>query len=80
MDPDELNDDLLPTILEICEEFFASTSPVVRHKLDTILLSRDLTGGPGWLIDMLALTRMRLPNAASQPPTTRESAVETRGD
>ena len=80
MDPDELSDDLLPTILEICEEFFTSTSPAVRHELDKVLLSRDITGGPGWLIDMLALTRMRLPNAASQPPTTSQSAVETRGD
>ena len=55
-------DDPLPLLLEICEEFFASTSPVVHHELDTLLRARGITGGPGWLIDMLALTRYRLQN------------------
>ena len=45
-----------------------------------ILRAHDITGGPGWLIDMLALTRMRLPHAASQPLSRGEGAVETRGD
>jgi hypothetical protein len=61
-----IHDDLLPTILEICEKFFASTSPAVRHELDTILLSHDITGGPGWLIDMLALTRRCLERQAGR--------------
>jgi len=39
--------DLLPTILEICEDFFAGTSQRHRHELDTLLRSRDITGGRG---------------------------------
>jgi hypothetical protein len=81
MDPGELDDDLLPTILEICEEFFASTSPAARHELDTLLRAHHITGGPGWLIDMLALTRSRMEHLASrtQPPAANEDAVRTRG-
>jgi hypothetical protein len=74
-----LHDDLLPTILEVSVDCFAGTSPVARHELDTLLHSRDITGGPGWLIDTLALTRMRLPNAAGQRQTAKESAVKTHG-
>ena len=82
MNSGEPQDDLLPTILGICEEFFASTSPAVRHELDTLMRARDITGGPGWLIDMLALTRSRMERSASrgQPPTADEGAVTTRGD
>jgi hypothetical protein len=57
-------DDPLPLLLEICEEFFANTSPAVHHELDTLLRDYGITGGPGWLIDMLALTRYRLQNHA----------------
>ena len=53
-------DDPLPLLLEICEEFFANASPAVHHELDTLLHARGITGGPGWLIDILALTRYRL--------------------
>jgi len=55
-------DDPLPLLLEICEDFFTTTSPAVHRELDTLLRARDITGGPGWLIDMLALTRYRLQN------------------
>ena len=55
-------DDPLPALLEICEEFVANASPVVHHDLDTLLRTRGITGGPGWLIDMLALTRHHLQN------------------
>jgi hypothetical protein len=81
MAPGEPHDDLLPTILEVCEEFFASTSPAVRHDLDALLRNRGITGGPGWLIDMLALTRRRIerPTGHDQSPAD-ESAFETRGD
>ncbi|GAA0526568.1 hypothetical protein GCM10010172_03880 [Paractinoplanes ferrugineus] len=82
MDSGEPQEDLLPTILGICEEFFASTSPAVRHELDTLMRARDITGGPGWLIDMLALTRSRMEHAVdrSQPQAADESTVKTRGD
>lgn len=64
MDPDETNDELLPLLLQICEDFFASTSPATRRELDALLAARGITGGPGWLIDMLALTRLRLESPA----------------
>ena len=53
-------DGLLPLLLEICEDYFASTSPASRHELDALLRTKNITGGPGWLIDMLALTHQRL--------------------
>jgi hypothetical protein len=82
MDSGEPNDDLLPIILEICEEFFASTSPAVRHDLDRLLHAHDITGGAGWLIDMLALIRRRMERSAAhdQSPAADEGAFETRGD
>lgn len=64
MDPGEPADDLLPTILGICEDFFTHASPAVHHELDTVLRAYDISGGPGWLIDTLALTRLRLQTAA----------------
>jgi hypothetical protein len=52
-------DQLLPHLLEICEDFLGHASPATRHELDTYLRTRGVTGGPGWLIDMLGLTRLR---------------------
>jgi len=42
----------------------------------------DVTGDPGRLIDMLALTRLRLQTSADpyQPAIADGSAVKTRGD
>jgi hypothetical protein len=82
MDLGEPNDQLLPTLLEICEDFLASTSPAVHRELDAHLRARDITGGPGWLIDMLALARLRLQTSAGtdQPLTPDRDAVKTRGD
>jgi hypothetical protein len=60
MDHDATHDELLPLLLEICEDFFASAGPAVHHEVDALLQARSITGGPGWLIDMLALTRQRL--------------------
>jgi hypothetical protein len=60
---DEPNNDQLPELLAICEDFFAITSADTRHELDALLQDRGITGGTGWLIDMLALERRRL-----QPP------------
>jgi hypothetical protein len=81
MDTDEL-DDLLPMILGICEDFFGSASPAVHRELDAVLRAHDVTGGPGWMIDMLTLTRLRLQTAphTDQPATADGSAVKTRGD
>jgi hypothetical protein len=50
---------LQPTNLGICEEFSAGTSLAVRRELVTLLRGPDITGGSGWLIDLLALTRRR---------------------
>jgi hypothetical protein len=54
------HDTLLPLLLEICEDFFRQTSPATRGELDMLLRERGITGGPGWLIDMLGLTRLHL--------------------
>ncbi|GAA2530925.1 hypothetical protein [Winogradskya humida] len=59
MQPEE-PDDLLPLLLEICEDYFAHAGPIGHREVDALLRARDITGGPGWLIDMLALTRRRL--------------------
>jgi hypothetical protein len=82
MDAGEPDDDLLPTLLGTCEDFFVSANPAIHGELDTFLRSRDITGGPGWLIDMLALTRLRLQTSTDpdQPLTVDGSAVKTRGD
>jgi hypothetical protein len=63
-------DDLLHLLLEICEDFFAHTSSTTRDEVDVLLRARGVTGGPGWLIDMLSLTRLRLRNPA-QPDGSR---------
>jgi hypothetical protein len=60
-------DDLLPLLLEICEDFLAHTSPPVRREVDNVLHAHGITGGPGWLIDMLALSRLRLQNPDDVP-------------
>lgn len=60
------HDDLLPVLLEICEDFFTHTSTTTRDELDTVLRAHGITGGPGWLIDMLALTRRRDLNVGQQ--------------
>jgi hypothetical protein len=65
MDTGETYDELLPLLLQICEDFFAATNSATHRELDALLRSRDITGGPGWLIDMLALTRTRLESTAN---------------
>ena len=84
MDPDGPRDDLLPLLLEICEDFFANAAPAVHHDVDTLLQSRNITGGPGWLIDMLALTHHRLEQPAEpggprprHAPDSHESGAGT---
>jgi hypothetical protein len=64
MDPGEPHSDLLPLLLGICEDFFANAGPAIHHEVDGLLQARHITGGPGWLIDMLALTRQRLETSA----------------
>ncbi|AGL17557.1 hypothetical protein [Actinoplanes sp. N902-109] len=53
-------DDLLRLLLGICEDFFAQTGSATRDEVDALMRERGITGGPGWLIDMLGLTRARL--------------------
>jgi hypothetical protein len=55
--------DLLQLLLQICEDFLANAAPATHHEVDTLLRARGITGGPGWLIDMLGLTRLRLQDA-----------------
>ncbi|MEV6695507.1 hypothetical protein AB0M35_28980 [Micromonospora sp. NPDC051196] len=66
-DPATTNDthhrDLLPLLLEICEDFLAHTGPATHHEVDILLRARGITGGPGWLIDILGLTRLHLQDA-----------------
>jgi hypothetical protein len=57
-------DALLHLLLEICEDFFVHTGPASRDEADLLLQAHGITGGPGWLIDMLALTRIQLQNPA----------------
>jgi hypothetical protein len=52
--------DQLSELLHICEDFFRNAGPATLTELDTILRERGITGGPGWLIDMLGLTRPHL--------------------
>ena len=84
MNTDEPNDDLLPLLLGICEDFFTDAGPAVHREVDAHLQARRITGGPGWLIDMLALTRQRLeptaePGGSSirQTADSRESGART---
>jgi hypothetical protein len=63
MNPGQPDDDLLPTILGICEDFFASAGPAIHRELDTLLRAHDISGGTGWLIDILTFTRRRLQTA-----------------
>ena len=80
MDTDEPNDDLLPLLLGICEDFFAGAGRAVHHEVDALLQARHITGGPGWLIDMLALTRQRLETpAGSGRPSVRRTSDSHEG-
>ena len=57
---------LLAVVLEVCEEFFAGAGPAIHREVDVLLLARGISGGPGWLIDMLALSRVGLPSSSIQ--------------
>ena len=54
--------DQVQLLLGICEDFFHYTSLATRAEVDALLRRRGITGGPGWLIDMLGLTRLNLQN------------------
>ncbi|WP_328465941.1 hypothetical protein OHA21_44890 [Actinoplanes sp. NBC_00393] len=58
------HDDLLELLLEVCEDFFTHTNPATRAEVDRFLRAHGVTGGPGWLIDMLSLTRRHLQDPA----------------
>jgi hypothetical protein len=60
-------DDRIPLLLEICEDYFAHIGPNGYYEVDALLRGHDITGGPGWLIDMLALTRRRLQDGTRTP-------------
>jgi hypothetical protein len=75
------HDQLLPDVLQFCEQFLGQASPATHHELDAFLRTRGITGGPGWLIDMLGLSRLRLqhdqktPAASPIPETTSNPAT-----
>jgi hypothetical protein len=73
------HEQLLPLLLEICEAFFANTSTETRDELNALLRGRGITGGVDWLIDMLALTRLRLQNQRSSGNPPPPSEVLTSG-
>jgi hypothetical protein len=50
----------LQELLQICEDYFRHADPATHADLDTVLRQHHVTGGPGWLIDMLSLTLHRL--------------------
>ena len=64
---DTRGDDRLPLLLEICEDYFAHIGPNGYYEVNALLRGHDITGGPGWLIDMLALTRRRLQGGTRTP-------------
>lgn len=65
---------LLPLLLEICEDFLANAAPATHHEVDILLRGRGITGGPGWLIDMLGLIRLHPQN------TTHHDQPSSRHD
>lgn len=70
-------DALLRLSLETCEDFFAHTTSTVHQEIDTVLNGHGIAAGRGWLIDMLALTRLRLQGRGVETPlrTAQPSAV-----
>jgi hypothetical protein len=65
--PPPQHDHLLTEVLELCEDFFGHASPDTRDELNAYLRSRGIAGGPGWLTDMLGLTRLRLQHQHDSP-------------
>lgn len=58
--PDADQDDLLPLLLEVCEELISHGGPATHEEIDQRIRAHGFTGGPGWLVSMLAFTRHRL--------------------
>lgn len=65
--PQHEHDHLLTELLELCEDFLGHASPATRDELNAYLHTRGIAGGPGWLIDMLGLTRRRLQHQHNSP-------------
>ena len=57
----------LQQLLQICEDYFRHADPATHTDLDAVLRRHHVTGGPGWLIDMLALTLHRLQHEHTAP-------------
>lgn len=55
---DEL--DRIAELLEITDAFLRANLDTVHRDLDELLLHRGITGGPGWLIDTVGFTALRL--------------------
>jgi hypothetical protein len=63
----------LRELLHICEDYFRHADPATHADLDAVLRRHDVTGGPGWLIDMLSLTLHRLQH--EDATSTGESSI-----
>jgi hypothetical protein len=73
MQPTTPRDDRLPLLLEICEDHFAHIGPNGYYEVDALLRGHDITGGPGWLIDMLAA---HPPTPPGRDPNSRTLIME----
>lgn len=60
-------DHQLRELLQICEDYFRHAGPATHAELDKVLRRHHITGGPGWLIDMLGLTLHRLQHEHTAP-------------
>ena len=64
--------DQIAELLEITEQFLRTHLQTVHRDLDELLLHRGITGGPGWLIDVLGATGFGLRAAASTPAASSD--------
>jgi hypothetical protein len=71
--------DQLSELLQICEDFFAQSGPATRGELDALLRALGITSGPGWLVDMLAFTRLNLPGRSRAADYGASEPAEAAG-
>lgn len=72
----------LVALLEHCEQFLRTASPVVRTELDTFLAGRPTRPDAGWLIDMLGFNALYLQGKLAPTHHTADHATHhaTEGD
>ena len=65
--PEPDHEQQLSELLEICADYFDKADPPARAELDALLREHGITGGPGWMIDMLSFTHLRLQQRTGHP-------------